>query len=285
LIYPANVTGDVPVSEFACTTGALSLHDDIVQCQRCGMVSALATIGAEKIIENYEAVVDDSYLLEEKGRRELFSWITQTMEGYSVPGKKLLEIGSNMGVFLDVAKKAGWDASGVEPSRWAVEQGVARFGVNLRQGTIESLSPTSESPDVVVMLDVLEHLVDPLAGLRRIRELISEDGVMILSTVNLGGLHARLRGERWPWFIRSHLHYFSPESLGAMLRRAGFDMVRWEIVPRSFHVSYIAQRAGESHPELRALAESLTQITDPKVPVGWLGDITFVAARPIGVKA
>src|SRR6266571_8036852 len=35
LIYPANATGDVPVSEFACTTGALAQHDDIAQCPRC----------------------------------------------------------------------------------------------------------------------------------------------------------------------------------------------------------------------------------------------------------
>ena len=280
LIYPANTTGDVPISEFACTTGALALHDDIVQCQRCGMVSSLATLEHGKIIENYEAVVDEAYLLEEQGRRELFSWLTQTMRGYAVPGNKLLEIGSNMGLFLDVARNAGWEVHGIEPSRWAVEQGRERFGVDLEQGTIESLSASEQKPDVVVMLDVLEHLVDPLHGLKIIRNLINEDGMLVLSTVNLGGLHARLRGDRWPWFIRSHLHYFSPESLAAMLDRAGFKLVRWEIAPRSFHVSYIAQRAGGSHPGLQALARRLEEFGDPKVPVGWLGDITFVAARP-----
>jgi len=280
LIYPANTHGEVPVSEFACTTGALSLHDDIVQCQRCGMVSSIATVGQEKIIENYEAVVDESYLLEEQGRRELFSWFIREMQGYSVPGKRLLEIGSNMGLFLSVASEAGWEAHGVEPSRWAVEQGQRLFGVDLRQGTIESLSPEDETADVVVMLDVLEHLVDPLAGLRRVRELVQDDGLVVLSTVNLSGLHARLRKDQWPWFIRSHLHYFSSETLSAMLQRAGFELVGWEIVPRSFHVSYVAHRAGDSHPKLKALARSLTAITDPKVPVGWLGDITFVAARP-----
>ena len=280
LIYPANSTGDVPVTEFACTTGALALHDDIVQCQRCGMVSSLSTIDAGKIVENYEAVVDEDYLLEEKGRRELFSWILGSMAGYTVSGQKLLEIGSNIGLFLAVAREHGWQASGVEPSRWAVEQGRERFGVDLQQGTIESIETPAELPDTVVMLDVLEHLVDPLAGLKRIRELISDEGLLVLSTVNLGGLHARMRKDEWPWFIRSHLHYFSPETLSAMLKRAGFDMVGWEIAPRSFHVSYIAQRAGDSHPALRQLAKTLERFADPKVPVGWLGDITFVAARP-----
>jgi hypothetical protein len=102
----------------------------------------------------------------------------------------------------------------------------------------------------------------------------------VLSTVNLSGLHARLRDGNWPWFIRSHLHYFSPETLHAMLREAGFRMVQWQIVPRSFHLSYIVHRAGASHGALGAAARAMTQVVDPKLPVGWLGDIAFVAARP-----
>jgi hypothetical protein len=81
------------------------------------------------------------------------------------------------------------------------------------------------------------------------------------------------------WFIRSHLHYFGPDTLKATLR-AGFRMIEWKIVPRSFHLSYIAYRAESSHARLGKVARKLTEILDPKIPVGWLGDITFVAARP-----
>ena len=280
LIYPANVTDPVPVSEFACTTGALAQHDDILQCLRCGFVSADSALKHDEIIGNYEEVVDDMYLQEEESRRELFAWFVKAMEGFVAPGRRLLEIGANMGLFLAAAQGAGWDARGIEPSRWAVEEGSKRFGVNLEQGTIESLAGQTNAADAVVMLDVLEHLVDPLEGLRTIRGLIEDEGLLVLSTVNLSGLHARARGERWPWFIRSHLHYFSAETLHAMLARAGFRMVDWTIVPRSFHLSYITYRAGSSHSKLGSLAQEMTKVVDPKVPVGWLGDITFVAARP-----
>jgi 2-polyprenyl-3-methyl-5-hydroxy-6-metoxy-1,4-benzoquinol methylase len=280
LIYPANAVGEVPVSEFACTTGALAQHDDIVQCPRCGLVSATPTLDQEKIIGNYEEVVDDQYLREEESRRELFTWFVKALSGYVVPGRRLLEVGANMGLFLSVAAGEGWEARGVEPSRWAVEEGKRRFGVDLAQGTIEGLADNEKTADVVVMLDVLEHLVDPLDGLRKIRGVIEDEGLLVLSTVNLSGLHARARRERWPWFIRSHLHYFSPETLQAMLTRAGFRMVEWDIVPRSFHLSYITYRAGSSHSLLGNIAQKMTEVADPKIPVGWLGDITFVAARP-----
>jgi hypothetical protein len=65
-----------------------------------------------------------------------------------------------------------------------------------------------------------------------------------------------------------------------MLQRSGFRMVKWKIASRSFHLSYIAERAITSHKGAGALAGAITQVIDPKLPVGWLGDITFVGARP-----
>jgi glycosyltransferase involved in cell wall biosynthesis/2-polyprenyl-3-methyl-5-hydroxy-6-metoxy-1,4-benzoquinol methylase len=280
LVYPSNAAGDVPVEEFACTTMAISSHDDIVQCRRCGMVSAIPTLPHEEIVDNYTQVVDDMYLAEETARRELFSWITDATGGYVVPGRRLLEVGSNVGLFLSVARDQGWDVRGIEPSKWAVEQGVTRFGVNLRRGVIEELDEQARSADVVVMLDVLEHVSDPLGALKTLRSVVEDEGLLVLSTVNLSGLHARVRDGNWPWFIRSHLHYFSPETLHAMLALAGFKMVQWEIVPRSFHLSYIVHRAAASHGKLGSIASALTRVVDPKLPVGWIGDIAFVAARP-----
>jgi 2-polyprenyl-3-methyl-5-hydroxy-6-metoxy-1,4-benzoquinol methylase len=281
LVYPANATGDVPIEEFQCTTMAISSHDDIIQCKRCGMVSAIATLHHEEIVENYTQVVDDMYLAEEQGRRELFGWIADAMGGYVLRGSRLLEVGANVGLFLSVAAERGWDVRGIEPSKWAVQEGVKRFGVALRQGVIEELDEPAGSADAIVMLDVLEHLDDPLAALKTLRSVVDPEGILILSTVNLSGLHARLRDGNWPWFIRSHLHYFSPETLHAMMFKAGFKAVQWEIVPRSFHLSYIAHRAAGSHGPLGTAAEMITRFVDPKLPVGWLGDIAFVAARPI----
>jgi 2-polyprenyl-3-methyl-5-hydroxy-6-metoxy-1,4-benzoquinol methylase len=280
LVFRANVRGKVPLEEFACTTGALAQHDDILQCGRCGMVSSRPTLEPWEIIENYHQVEDDAYLAEETERRELFDWILDATRSYWVPGRSLLEVGSNVGLFLDVANSRGWRSRGVEPSKWAVELGRERFGVDLQQGTVEEIDDAEGSADVVVLLDVLEHLLNPLDGLRRLRRVLTPDGLLVLSTVNLSGLHARLRRNDWPWFIRSHLHYFSPQTLSAMLRLAGFRMVDWSIVPRSFHLSYIAHRAGSSQGMLGRAIEKVSRVFDPKVPVGWLGDITFVAARP-----
>jgi 2-polyprenyl-3-methyl-5-hydroxy-6-metoxy-1,4-benzoquinol methylase len=280
LLYPANVTGAASVSEFSCTSGGLARHDDIVRCLDCGMTSSRPSDTPERIVENYTAMVDEQYLSEEQGRRELFRWVLDRLDGYLLPGRRLLEVGSNAGLFLSVAEQAGWDAKGVEPSHWAVETGKRLFGVDLVQGTIETLDAEPGSRDAVVMLDVLEHLVDPLDTLGRLRGLLHDEGMLALSTVNVAGLHARMRHGSWPWFIRPHLHYFTPETLDMMLHKAGFRLVEWRVVPRTFHASYIAGRLASSHGAAGRAAQRVTQVVDPRVPVGWLGDVVFVLARP-----
>jgi 2-polyprenyl-3-methyl-5-hydroxy-6-metoxy-1,4-benzoquinol methylase len=280
LVYPASASGAPLPGEFSCTSGALALYDDIVQCTACGMVSSVPVIDTEGIRESYEAVVDDDYLAEEAGRRELFAWVLGSQAGYAVPGRRLLELGSNVGLFLDVARSAGWDAVGYEPSRWAVETGRQRFGVDLREGVLEDVDEPPGSFDAVVMLDVLEHLVDPLAAVRRLGALVGPDGLVTLSTVNISSIHARLRKERWPWLIRPHLHYFSPETLHAMLLAAGLRLVEWDVVPRSFHVSYVANRLGSNLGPLGPAAAALSRVADVRVPVGRLGDVVLVHARP-----
>lgn len=278
-LYPATATGDVPGDEFRCTTSALGVHDEILECPRCGLLSSRPTISAEAILEGYEEVVDEEYLTGETERRELFEWVLDQMRRYTTADDRLFEVGANVGLFLAVAAEKGWKAQGIEPSAWAVETGVERFGVDLRQGTVEELELPTGSVDALVMLDVLEHLSDPAAALRRLHPLVHEEGILALATVNFDGLHGRLRGADWPWFIRSHLHYFRPPVLVDMLRRSGFEVVEWRVVPRSFRLSYLLGRAGGTIPGARAI-ERLLRYGDPKIPVGWIGDVTLLIARP-----
>jgi 2-polyprenyl-3-methyl-5-hydroxy-6-metoxy-1,4-benzoquinol methylase len=285
LLYPANTSGDAPAAEYSCTSDALSQHDDILECPRCGMVSSRPTLDGDEILGRYADVVDQDYLGEEEGRRKLFEWVLRVMSGYAVRGNRLLEIGANVGLFLDTAARAGWKARGIEPSKWAVETGRERFGVDLELKSLEQLAEPPGSVDAVVLLDVLEHFIDPLDALRRLRPLLDAEGLLTLSTVNLAGLHGRLRGENWPWLIRPHLHYFTPSTLDVLLREAGFTMVEWSLVPRSFRLSYLAGRMKSSLGRAGRASTRLADLVDVRVPVGWLGDVVLVVARPTLVRA
>jgi glycosyltransferase involved in cell wall biosynthesis len=279
LLHPATANGAPTEDDFRCTARGLGQHDDLVGCPRCGLVSARSPLDQAALVAGYAAAVDETYLDEEAARREGFAWIADRVDRFVVGDRRLVEIGAHVGLFLAVARERGWKATGIEPSVWAVARGRDRFGVDLDEGTAETVELEPGSVDVLALLDVLEHLADPVGTLRRLRPALDDRGLLALTVLNLASTHARFRGEGWPWFTRSHLHYFDPPTLIRLLRDAGFDVVSWEDAPRTFHASYLATRGEEAVPGSAALGRA-ARLADPRLPAGWLGDVALVLARP-----
>lgn len=87
------------------------------------------------------------------------------------------------------------------------------------------------------MLDVLEHLEDPLAGLLAARQALEEGGYLLLSVPNIG--HWRIVSEllagRFDYapvgiLCITHLRFFTAASLRALLDEAGFRVELWRNV-------------------------------------------------------
>jgi len=282
LVYPATVdpAEEIEASEFTCTSDKVNHHDDIVQCTTCGIVRSIPDLTSGDISELYSDTADEVYLDQESARRELFDWAVDKLNGYSVPEKRMIEFGSHLGLFLDCARQGGWMARGIEPSAWAVKTGRKRFGVALEQGLIENVETPRDPYGAVAMFDMLEHVVDPLEALAAARRCLHDDGVLLLSTINVDSIHGRIRKERWPWFIRPHLWYYTPETLFAHLDVAGFEVVEWATVPRWFSLSYVLERGADVLGPLGSALEPVARVIDPRLPTGWLGDIVLVICRP-----
>ncbi|MFN8483962.1 MAG: class I SAM-dependent methyltransferase [Anaerolineae bacterium] len=283
LLYHATAIpgSDVPSAEFACTSPYLAQYDDIVRCPQCGLIYSVGGLPTDAIMDNYEEVEDPTYLVEEERRREAFGESLALIEKYVRKGR-LVEVGAHVGLFLDVAQRCGWEVMGVEPSRWAVETGCRRFGVDLRQGDLASQHLPDASVDVVATWDVLEHFSDPLGELREMRRILKPGGVVVLTTVNIASVHARVTRGRWPWLMRMHLFYFTPQTLGAMIEAAGFRVERMETQGRIFSLDYLAWRLGQHMPVMQGLRTGVraAHLGNLSVPVN-LGDILLAVGRAV----
>jgi 2-polyprenyl-3-methyl-5-hydroxy-6-metoxy-1,4-benzoquinol methylase len=120
---------------------------------------------------------------------------------------RLLEIGAGHGHFLDVARRAGWEVTGVEVSREAVRDAKAWYqGVEVHCGTVEEADLAPASFDLVALWHTLEHLLDPVGVLRRASRLLKRGGMLIVGVPNPISLGQRMRGKKWVWCQAPYIH-------------------------------------------------------------------------------
>jgi 2-polyprenyl-3-methyl-5-hydroxy-6-metoxy-1,4-benzoquinol methylase len=152
-------------------------------------------------------------------------------------GGRLLEVGCAYGFFLQEAKPY-FEVCGIELAADAAAH-ARRAGLEVLTGIADA--PTLDrlgSFDVIVMLDVIEHLPDPLAMVDLLGRHLAPGGIIVITTGDFGSLVARLAGRHWRLMTPpQHLWFFTGESLARMARSAGLACEHldhpWKIVPLS----------------------------------------------------
>lgn len=150
--------------------------------------------------------------------------------------QRVLELGCGEGVFGAIVKQStGAEVWGLEYN----EEAAQRAGDLLDHVLAGDASTRiAELPDnyfdAVVCNDVLEHLVDPLDTLKRLRPKLKPDGVVVASIPNIRYLPALGKvvfrrdfpQEDFGIFDRTHLRFFTRSSMVRMFEDAGFSMQR-----------------------------------------------------------
>jgi len=213
-------------------------------------------------------------------RRQMFARHLDRIEGL-IPRGRVLDVGCATGDFLLMAAQRGWEALGVDPSP-AREQARAA-GVRLVGRTIDDAEIAPHSLGLITFWDVLEHLPDPVASLRRARELLTPGGLVAATVPNAGSAVARLSGTRWFGYKTAgeHLQFFDPATIQRCFETAGFDVAIRRPVAWSCTVGFLIDRAalylgGAGRIAHRVLAGR--RLTGLIVDVPQVNQ--FVAARP-----
>ncbi len=226
-----------------CTSPDYGQHYRIVQCVRCGFVYANPRIGPAEILNGYQFVEDPLYLQESPGREKTFRKHLGPMQRVTgAPnGRKLLDVGAYTGVFVAVAQAAGWEAVGIEPSAWAVQQ-AQQAGRPVKQGTLASGGFQPGSFDAITLWDVIEHFDNPRAELEAVYSLLKPGGVVVIHTIDIGSPTAKMMGSRWPFLMEMHIAFFSRATLRAMVERVGFQYICDHTQGRYLRLGYLAGR-------------------------------------------
>jgi 2-polyprenyl-3-methyl-5-hydroxy-6-metoxy-1,4-benzoquinol methylase len=286
LLYPSTLpeNTDHPhnVEALQCTHLGYGIHGPVVKCRGCGLVYVNPRVNGSDVLDDYKEVVDELYVQERQGRVLTFQRHLRPLEGVAGPpnGRRLLDVGCHIGVFVEVAQQGGWDAWGIEPSRWAAEQ--ARAGdLKVVNGTLATSGFEDASFDVITMWDVIEHVPDPRQELQQVYRLLKAGGIVVIHTIDIESPFARLMGRRWPWLMEMHLYYFSPRTLRRMVEGIGFKVIHSSPQGRYLQLGYLISRLQPySRPVYRLLDAVVTRLNlrAIAVPIN-LGDLFTMYAQ------
>ncbi|MDG4647047.1 bifunctional 2-polyprenyl-6-hydroxyphenol methylase/3-demethylubiquinol 3-O-methyltransferase UbiG [Roseibacterium sp. SDUM158017] len=178
-------------------------------------------------------------------------------------GLRILDIGCGGGLLSEPMARLGADVVGADAAernipvaRLHAEQSGLR--IDYRHTTAEALAGAGERFDVVLNMEVVEHVADPQAYLTACQELLKPGGLMICSTINRNPKSfamAIVGAEyvmRWlPKGTHEWSKFITPDELFEMLRKAGLAPVDrkgfvfnpitwgWSLSDRDLGVNYV----------------------------------------------
>jgi SAM-dependent methyltransferase len=175
--------------------------------------------------------------LESRARTDLTDrcphWLRSLLK-YRLPPARTLEIGSSHGGFVALLKAAGYQAQGLDLSPWVVDFSRQAFGIDARAGLLDQQGFNPASFDVIILMDVLEHLPEPLKTLQTCAGLLAPGGLVMLQTPRYPERMtlAQMRDEEAPIYKmllpREHTFLFSRQAVVELARRAGIPNLVFE---------------------------------------------------------
>lgn len=222
----------------------------LLRCAACRFAWVRQGVGrtatGESIYESDEPIfftdIQSDYYRDEAtvdAARAKLQWVSR----FVPPGSAILDVGANLGHFIQQAQQQ-YTAVGIEPSAAVVAWGREHLNVCLEHGSIERDNPTYVGRfGAVTMFDVLEHLPDPRAALRRSRRYLTSEGHLFITTPDASAPMARLLGSHWYYVdLLEHISLFTAANLARLLRECGFRVIERRTFGRRYRLSYIERR-------------------------------------------
>ncbi|MEK6542982.1 MAG: class I SAM-dependent methyltransferase [Elusimicrobiota bacterium] len=174
---------------------------------------------------------------------------------------RLLDVGCGTGIFVRCAIAQGWNAYGIDVSRYAVTAANEHSPGRFHACQIKDAPYGASTFDAIAALDCLEHSPDPIGMLGACARLLKPEGLLLIETPNASGLLFKLMGRHWPYLTPpEHLCYFGPRNLAKALSSCGMRVLKWRPSCKVMTLPYIKDGLCATNPRLAALLAPLTKI-------------------------
>jgi SAM-dependent methyltransferase len=207
----------------------------LVRCNRCGLVYINPRPDNEEMKKYYPpanwpratANIDpDRAEIHWEPWRKIMELRAKPILIYKKRGK-ILDVGCGDGFFLKYMKELGWDVYGVEPGESASRYARDILGLNVFSGNLEESPYPDNFFDVINLYAVFEHLPNPSGALIKIRQILQDWGLLVITVPNFTGFESKIFRTRWVALkAPEHLYHFSPPTLKKIIEKANFKALK-----------------------------------------------------------
>jgi 2-polyprenyl-3-methyl-5-hydroxy-6-metoxy-1,4-benzoquinol methylase len=170
-------------------------------------------------------------------------WILKALRGEKAP-VRILDVGTATGYLGKIWRRSGHYVAGIEYDAAAAEKAREYYDAFLMADVESFAFPYRREFDYIVFADVLEHLRDPAAVLRRCLPALKETGKIIISVPNIANWVIRLglllgkfnymdRGI----LDRTHLRFFTMRSLKKLMSEVSCEVL--DVIPTPLPVQLV----------------------------------------------
>jgi len=206
---------------------------NIVKCKKCGLIYVNPILQELELSKRYtRSFFFNEYLPIFKANsthydlnviRSHFFLYLQLLTKYLTSEKRLLDVGCGAGFFIKASEEIGWEVEGVEISTIASEYAQNIVKVKVHKGKLEELNFPAEEFDLVVLMETIEHLTNPLNTLMEINRILKEEGILIISAPDYNSLSRLFLRKNWAVLSPAeHLSFFTQKTLLHILQKANF---------------------------------------------------------------
>lgn len=243
LKWPSSLENAINSDSFAITDAHYGQTSAIYECPQCGFRQCN---DLQEVLSFYETLEDQEY---ENGRKERYlqaEALLEELKNHCQSGR-LLDVGAGSGILVEAALKKGYDAQGIEPSIWLQEQAVERK-LPVRKGTLSDVAE-EEAFEAITLIDVIEHVVDPLTLLSEIKKRLRSDGIAMIVTPDCKSFFAKLLGRKWWHYRVAHIGYFDRKTLRDACQRSGLEVIKTTRPGWFFTMDYLWVRLMQYFPK------------------------------------
>jgi len=209
----------------------------VATCGACGSWYRVPRPTAQDLAQIYDKDYYDSWGLDEDedaawiSKRATFGPLLRRVKELLAAGDTgnagktcLLDVGAATGMLLRTAQELGWEVYATEVNHYSADILRKRYGADrVFEGELTQCGFGERFFDVITMTDVIEHVLDVPATLRKAADLLRAGGILCITTPRIDTLSRVLMGSHWLHFKQEHIQYFSRCGVEGSLREAGFS--------------------------------------------------------------